>query len=690
MIRSRSVFCLLVFFTCLSHVFGQSANTADTLTTLREAVVQGYLSQQTLLQTPASIGILHARDLQRRAGSSLLPALNQLPGVRMEERSPGSFRLSIRGSLLRSPFGVRNVKVYMDEFPLTDAGGNTYLNLLDPRGIERIEILKGPDGSLFGANSGGVVLMDLNGRKNDQNDGVFGLQGGAFGAFHEHASLHFSTKKSRFSVNQGFQRSDGYRENTALRRHYLQASEQWNYRPGHSLKFLALYADLQYQTPGGLTQAQFEENPRQARPAAGSNPGAVAQKAGVFNRTFWGGVRHESLFSSRLRWVAAVFGAHTRFENPFITNYEKRTEINLGLRTFLEYFGAAGAHTNWKWSAGMEGQTGRYDISNFQNNGGTAGAPIAADELAARQVFYFTRISATIRRRLTVESALSWNQTGYKYPGSPAAASGEWMPRFAASWLFGPDFAVRASVSRGYSPPTSAEIRPSNQVINPSLQAETGWNREAGLRWSAWKGRLLADASVFRYDLENAIVRRTDPAGAEFFVNAGGTRQTGVESLVAFWAVAPRQSGFLRALQLTGSFTYSRFFFRNYQTGASDFSGNPLTGVPQTVMVWSILWRMPQELSLFVESNATSRLPLNDANTDFAAAYHLLQAKVSWSKLRFKKTKIRLYAGADNLLNQKYSLGNDLNAFGGRYFNAAPPLNFYGGVVFDIGTKEKG
>jgi iron complex outermembrane receptor protein len=34
------------------------------------------------------------------------------------------------------------------------------------------------------------------------------------------------------------------------------------------------------------------------------------------------------------------------------------------------------------------------------------------------------------------------------------------------------------------------------------------------------------------------------------------------------------------------------------------------------------------------------------------------------------------------LLDEKYSLGNDLNAFGGRYFNAAPERNYFGGVKF--------
>ena len=80
------------------------------------------------------------------------PCFPQLIPFLAFERSPGSYRLSVRGSLLRSPWGVRNVKVYMDEFPLTDAGGNTYLNLIDTRSINRIEVLKGPHGGLFGAN----------------------------------------------------------------------------------------------------------------------------------------------------------------------------------------------------------------------------------------------------------------------------------------------------------------------------------------------------------------------------------------------------------------------------------------------------------------------------------------------------------------------------------------------------------
>ena len=182
----------------------------------------------------------------------------------------------------------------------------------------------------------------------------------------------------------------------------------------------------------------------------------------------------------------------------------------------------------------------------------------------------------------------------------------------------------------------------------------------------------------------NAIVRRVDTNGAEFFVNAGGTKQTGIEALVTAWLMAPKRTGLIRAIQMTGSYTHSHFLFRNYQDATTDYSGNRLTGVPQTVVVLGITLRFAQGVSLSAESNSTARLPLNDGNTEYAGKYNLLQANVRWSTLRIKKVGIEIFAGADNVLNEKYSLGNDINAFGGRYFNAAAPLNFYAGMNFNF------
>jgi iron complex outermembrane receptor protein len=42
--------------------------------------------------------------------------------------------------------------------------------------------------------------------------------------------------------------------------------------------------------------------------------------------------------------------------------------------------------------------------------------------------------------------------------------------------------------------------------------------------------------------------------------------------------------------------------------------------------------------------------------------------------------ELEIFAGVDNLLDEQYSLGNDLNAFAGRFYQPAPTRNGYGGV----------
>ncbi len=112
-----------------------------------------------MLETTASVGIVGPRAFQRSSPTTFTNAVNTVPGVRMEERSPGSYRFSVRGSLLRSPFGVRNVKFYWNGIPFTDANGNTPLNSLDYASVGRMEIIKGPGSSVYGAGTGGVVLL---------------------------------------------------------------------------------------------------------------------------------------------------------------------------------------------------------------------------------------------------------------------------------------------------------------------------------------------------------------------------------------------------------------------------------------------------------------------------------------------------------------------------------------------------
>lgn len=655
----------------------------DSTQKLDEVVVHGFLNRQSLQRIPASIAVVHKEILSNNSQQSLLPALNMVPGVRMEERSPGSYRLSIRGSLLRSPFGVRNVKVYVDDMPFTDASGNAYINLVDPVFIQRAEILKGPDGSLFGANSGGVVLLNTV----DQSDtSLFAgsISGASFGLFRQHARVNLSGKRMRWSIGEAYQRSDGYRQQSAMKRLNLIGNGSLLYGTfDNELKITAFYSDLQYETPGGLTLAQFKADPRQARPATGVAPGAVEQKTGIYNKTLFFGTTHEWNISPSLRHVVSIFTTATDFKNPFITNYETRTEYNGGARTFFEYLLDRDTYTVGGYLGG-EGQWGKQDFFNYENNGGVKGTLQQSDVLKLSQLFYFSRVRLTVRENFTAEASVSLNQQNYRIGGDKINLSNEWMPRLAVSYRIVEPLVIRASVSKGYSSPTSAELRPSGGIINNTLQAEWGWNYETGVRLSFWNNRIQADASVFRYDLQSAITRRTDDADVEYFLNAGGTKQIGVEELVYLKLITDKNNGFIRALIVHGSYTYSNFSFDQYQNNGNDFSGNGLTGVPEHTSVFGVTVGFPQSLKIYVQSLHTSRIPLNDANTEYADAYQLLQTRLGWMGLKNRFFETEFFIGADNLLNQTYSLGNDINAFGGRYYNAAQPRNFYGGVLVNV------
>src|SRR5688572_8687722 len=98
---SLSMVLLMGAFSALAQ---QEILSTDTTKLLEEVIVEAYQYGRALQDVPVSIGLLKEKDFERFNTSSLLPVINTVPGVRMEERSPGSYRLSVRGSSLRSPF----------------------------------------------------------------------------------------------------------------------------------------------------------------------------------------------------------------------------------------------------------------------------------------------------------------------------------------------------------------------------------------------------------------------------------------------------------------------------------------------------------------------------------------------------------------------------------------------------------
>ena len=654
---------------------------------LSEAVVKAFERNANIDKVPAAISVLNKASLERYNNESFVPAINTVPGVKMDERSPGSYRLSIRGNLLRSTFGVRNVKVYWNGIPFTDANGNTYFNQLSLNNIGKIEIIKGPAGSMYGAGTGGVVLLSSSIAAATKKELIVQSTAGSYGLFSANAAYN-QTGKNNTSVSFSHQQSDGYRVQTNVRRDVGNYTGSYLVSSKQRINANVFYSDLYYQTPGGLTLAELRLNPRQARPAAGAFQSAEAQKAAIYLKTIYAGVSNEYRFNSTWNNTTSVYASYTDFANPTIRNYEDKYERGIGARTVFQYKGKLLTHT-----FGGEYQSGFLNTGVYGNRLGVKDTLQYNDEINSRQYNAFAQTELALSDDLVINAGFSYNNFYYGFDRinlSPAVKQSssfkpQLVPRISALLKIS-TINIYGAVSKGYSPPSIDEVHASDGIFNTALAAETGWNYEMGIKGNIIKNKLWLDASYYIFGLQNTIVSRRDSSGADYYVNAGRTDQKGLEVALNYLPVN-KTEGLVRQLKLFTNYTNIHARFKNYQQGTAKYDGNKLTGTAPNVFVAGLDINTAPGIYTNATYTYTDRIPLNDANSFFATSYNLLFVKAGYKTNISKIIGTDIFVAYERSFNNPYSLGNDLNATGNRFFNPSAPHNFTVGAKFQFQVK---
>ena len=656
---------------------------SDSSNVLEAVVVKGYEYNRRLIDVPAPISVISKAQFNRFNNISLLPALNTVPGVRMEERSPGSYRLNIRGSSLRSPFGVRNVKVYYNNIPYTDPGGNTFFNQLGFYNISSMEVIKGPGSSLYGAGTGGVILLSSDEGK-FQKGASADFSTGSFNTYSIHGNVRGGTEDLNHSINIQYQKSDGYRVQTKMDRKVISWDGRAKVGSKGMLRAHFMQGDLFYQTPGALTLAEFTANPKAARPAAGPTPGAVEAKAAIFQKLYLAGLNYTLVWNDRWQNSTTMYGAYSRLINPTTRNYERRTEPHFGSRTVIQYSGNINKSV-FTWIGGAEAQQGFGTSKVYTNKQGNADSLLTDDEIVTRQYTLFTQGTLETRSDWTITGGVSLNLLSVELQRLSRPTSrierrynNEFAPRIAVLKKILPAVSLYGSVAKGFSPPTNAELLPSTGVISTGLEAETGMNYEAGIRGRALASKLYFDVNMFYFRLSNTISQRRDAGGADYFVNAGRTNQKGIETFASYKVVDDRNL-FFENVQVWASHTLHNFHYAQFQKvtdDTADYSGRRLPSIPKNFVSAGVDVVTKSGLYANVTYYYSDPIPLNDANSDFAGSYNLATVRIGFRKVVTKRFSFDLFGTVDNLFDVKYSLGNDINAFGGRYYNAAPERNF--------------
>ena len=660
-------------------VHSTSAAIADTGKILPDVQVHAYEQYGPLLTLPAAVSIVNASDLNQYNNTSILQAVNTIPGVRMEERSPGSYRFGIRGSALESPFGVRNVKVYYNGIPYTDAGGNTYLNQLGFYNIQSLEIIKGPGSSLYGSGTGGVLLINSMPAQ-WQPGATVNYTGGNYGLSNTEAEVRFGDCTHNVVRYQHLS-GDGYRQQSAMQNDVISWDGVLKHNTKSELSVHFLYGDLHYNTPGGLTLAEYNANPAQARPGTAAAPGAAQAKAAIYQKTFLTGFTYKTQFAQHWSSATTLYGDYSQQLNPNIRNYSRTSEPNFGGRTSFTYQISKGRSV-FLWVTGGEVQQQLADNRTYNNVSGAPQTLQADQELNNRQAMGFTQFTWRTGHWVVTGGAsinslsVGLNTLSGTTPGmQDKTYSSQVAPRLAILNRLTNNISVYATVEKGFSPPTITELAPTGSQVNFDLQPEQGWNYEAGLRSYAINQQLSFDINIFYFRLRNTIVQRRDSSGGDYYVNSGSTTQAGVEAYLKYKLHLKNAINTFFWLGYSGySFHYNKFV-----QVSNDYSGKALPGTPGNTISAGVSATLAFCIYADVNYYFCDRIALNDANTAYAAPDHLLGSRVGYKKT-MRKYAFDIFAGANNLLNQKYSLGNDINAINGRYYNAAPLLNYYAGI----------
>ena len=660
---------------------------ADSAKTLGEVIISAFEQHRIQVYCPIAVTQINTANADRYNKTSLVSGMNTIAGVRMEERSPGSYRLSIRGSSLRSPFGVRNVKVYWNNIPVTDAGGNTYFNGFAFNNFSTIEVFKGPAGSMYGAGTGGLIL--LNSFTNTWKPGVNAeYVTGSYGLQNILLTANVGQNNNRNIITYAHNQSDGYRNHTYSRKDNVSLVTQLKHTDRQQLTGSFFYTDMFYETPGGLTKTEWTANPKQARPAAGAFPSADGAKAGIYQKTFIAGLTNVYNFTPEFKNTTTLSGSFAQVKNPTFRNYERRIEPGPSGRTLFSYDKKINT-AKIQWVLGGEWQEGYYNTQVSNNRKGVPDTIQTNDDIRYNNFSVFTQGDISLNNDWFITAGASINRAEvnfrrlnvYPVQAQDVTYKNEWAPRLALLKRIGNNNSVFASVTRGFSPPGISELLPSTGIITTNLQAEEGINYELGGRASLLQNRLQLEAIGFYFNLNHALVTRKDLSGADYYVNAGNTKQRGIECSADY--TQSFYHSFIKYFHVQSAFTLSDFTYGSYQKENTSYNGNRLPGVPGHTL--SIVADLQSDAGYYVTANwySSAKIWLDDANSALADPYHLLGVRIGWKQPQSFKAGIKLgiYAGADNLLDENYSLGNDINAAGGRYYNPAPRRNYYVGLA---------
>jgi iron complex outermembrane receptor protein len=662
-------------------------------TVLAPVVVTATRTELAPFDVPASIDRIDGDALRAgRAQVNLSEGLGAVPGLLARDRQnyAQDVQISVRGFGARASFGIRGVRLYVDDIPATLPDGQGQITNVEIGTVGRVEVLRGPFSALYGNSSGGVISIYSEAPSGPPRVDA-GIAFGSDGLRRVAASSSGKTGDFAYTLGASRFETDGYRQHGAAERRLANARLNWKLGTDTQLTLVANSVELpEAQDPLGLTRAQWQADPRGVDPAALS-----FDTRKTMQQTQGGLVLEHGIDAANTLRLMVYRGHRTTLQFQSIPVATQGNALHPGgvIDLARDY---EGADLRWRWKgatasvvAGIAADELREHRVGTQNYIGTTlgvqGALRRDETNRVRNADPYLQaewrptpawlVNAGVRRATVRFNSADAYITKTNPDDSGAARYGATLPVLGFSYAVSETLRVYATAGRGFETPTLNELayRPSGLTgMNFGLQASRSHSVETGIKARPASGAELALA-LFETRTDNEIVTQTNAGGRATFQNAGATRRRGLEASGS-WQLAPTLQAQAAATWLDAR--YRDGFLTCTATPCAAAStpvpaGNRIPGIARSALFGAVTWQPAGGWRFGVEGRALDKVYVNDLNSD-AAPGHATVAAYAGYQLNVGAWDLGALLRVDNLADRRYAGSVIVNDGNGRFFEPAP------------------
>jgi len=662
-------------------------------------------------------------------GIHLDDAINtNIPGVYMERRTfSGGQQFNIRG--YGNGMGSRGIsnnhdsqgmKLYLNGIPITDAEGFTAMDDIDFGLIDKVEVIKGPAGTLYGLAIAGVVNLQTIQPKNSEIFIGQEFMGGSYGLFRTNTKVAVGGQKSSVLANYGHQQFAGFMPHTKSNKDFCSVIGSFTLSKRQTVNTYISYIQGRDDRNGELTIAQYETKDYSGNPAYIKNDAHSALKV------FRAGIEHSFIFDKHFSNSTSIFGQGQVLDQSSAGGgWTDKNALNFGFRSLFNLHfvlsqskdiildGIAGVELQ-KMNGTSVGYNMAADSTNL--NGYNIITTVRSNNVLNNLTYsYFTQWNLKLPKGFRINagvgiSNMSLQLTNRLWAASNNHPNNEVPKIYTANYNFltSPSVsvhkmirniaAVYACYSTAYRAPVSSNIIiGAIGELNTGLKPERGQQIELGTKGNVLKNRLFYSVSVFYSQFSNrfSLIAVPDTNKAytlySYIYNAGTTHNLGVEFEINY-KIIDSQDKFVKLLRPFVNFTYSYYKYGDYvfqtivknsqnrdSVVIANYKGNQVAGVAPWVFNFGIDFDTKIGLYANINYGYRTAMSITSDGLNKTKPFGLLNLKIGYFK-RIKGFEMNLYVGANNVTGTQYYTMVFINQLPDSYISGPNKINFYGGA----------